>query len=70
MIGAIASAVGLTARWLLASLRALPGIAGPLLVSYGVWSLNPYVGYIVAGLILWAADVLRSLPARKLKEGQ
>ena len=64
MVGAIAAGTGFVVRALLATLRALPGIMGPLLLVYGCWLLHEAAGYIVAGVVLWLADIVRGLPAR------
>jgi hypothetical protein len=35
----------------------LPGLVGPLVVVYGFWLAWPPLGFIVAGVILIAADL-------------
>lgn len=57
MVEAIAAGLGHTLRALLIFFRALPGLIGPLVVVGGVWMLNHPAAYILAGLILWAADL-------------
>jgi len=64
---AIAAGLGYVIRLLLSILRALPGVVGPLAMVYGVWLLSRPAGYIVAGLVLWAWDVLPELLARRNK---
>lgn len=71
MTAAIAAGLGYVIRLLLSILRVLPGVVGPLAVVYGVWLLSQPAGYIVAGLVLWAWDVLPALLAKKTKpEGE
>ncbi|GGN40507.1 hypothetical protein FHR83_007023 [Actinoplanes campanulatus] len=36
--------------------RGLPGIGGPLLVAFGLWLAWAPLGFIFAGLALWALD--------------
>lgn len=57
VVEAIATGFGHALRGLLIFLRILPGIVGPLVVVYGVWMLNHAAAVILAGLILWAADL-------------
>jgi ABC-type Fe3+ transport system permease subunit len=68
MVGAIAAGLGWTARFLATLLRALPGVIGPVAVVYGVWAIYGPAGWIAAGLVLWAWDVLPELLARKSKQ--
>ncbi len=68
MVGAIAAGLGYTVRALLALLRVLPGIVGPVVAVYGVWLLSRPAGYIAGGLVLWAADVVSSRPAPEPKQ--
>lgn len=36
--------------------RSGPGVAGPVLCSYGVWEIYHPAGWITAGAILWLYD--------------
>lgn len=68
MTAAIAAGLGYVIRLFLSIARALPGVVGPLAMVYGVWLLSRPAGYIVAGLVLWAWDVLPALLASKIKQ--
>ena len=53
--GRSSSAAGAAAAAAGFSLRALPGVAGPLLVAYGSWLAWAPLGYLVlGGFLLWA----------------
>jgi hypothetical protein len=65
MVGAVASGLGYLVRALLVLLRSLPGIVGPLLVIYGVDLIYRPAGWIVAGLMVWALDVIGSAPVKR-----
>jgi hypothetical protein len=69
MTAAIAAGLGYVIRLFLSIVRVLPGVVGPLAMVYGVWLLSQPAGYIVAGLVLWAWDVLPTLLASKVKQG-
>lgn len=57
MVEAIATGLGLTVRALLIFIKALPGLAGPAAVVYGIWLFDYRVALIVGGCILVAADL-------------
>ncbi len=45
-------------------LRALPGLAGVLLVSFGAWLAWPPAGFVAAGLLLLADRVAVAVRGR------
>ena len=57
MVEAIAAGLGYTLRALLIFLRALPGLAGPVVIVIGVWLFDYRVALVVAGIILVLADL-------------
>lgn len=57
MVETVAAGLGHLIRLLLILLRMLPGIIGPITAITGVWMLNHPAAYILAGLVLWAADL-------------
>lgn len=68
MVEAIATGLGLTLRALLTLLRALPGLAGPVAVVYGIWLFDYRVALVVGGLILILADLRVGLARPQAKE--
>ncbi|MFF0598067.1 hypothetical protein [Streptomyces antibioticus] len=49
------SAAGTAAAGAGLGVRTLPGVAGPLLISYGLWLAWPPLGFIAGGgFLLWA----------------
>ncbi|MGJ3223769.1 hypothetical protein ACQEUV_33080 [Micromonospora aurantiaca (nom. illeg.)] len=54
--GRVIAAAGWTAEWAGRATRSLPGVAGALLASYGLWLAWPPLGFIAAGLFLLAID--------------
>lgn len=50
------SAAGTAAAGAGFGLRALPGVAGPLLVAYGLWLAWAPLGYMALGAFLLLAD--------------
>jgi hypothetical protein len=69
MVGAIAAGLGFTVRLLASLLRAAPGVVGPVIAIYGVWLVYRPAGYIVAGLVVWAVDIVASVPPRETPRG-
>jgi hypothetical protein len=69
MVGTVAAGLGYLVRGLLAFLRTTPGIVGPVAIVYGVWSIYEPAGWVVAGLVLWAFDILSSRQAPKPERG-
>lgn len=63
----VAAAAGSGARWLLAVLVALRGLAGLLLVAYGAWLAYEPAGFVVLGLGVLADRVADD---RKAREGR
>jgi hypothetical protein len=53
---AVARAAGLAGAGVRLVGRGLPGTAGPLIVSLGLWMAWRPLGVVFAGAVLWALD--------------
>lgn len=52
VVGAVATALGLTVRFLLWVLSLIPYAAGPVVLFYGVWQIYRPAAWIAIGLFL------------------
>lgn len=56
MVAAVAAGAGHALRAARRVVMVTPGVAGPLLVSYGAWLAWPPAGFVVAGVFLLLLD--------------
>lgn len=61
----VARLAGVAGTVLGALWRALPGLSGLVLVSYGAWLAWPPAGFLAAGLLLLADQVADRVTARR-----